>query len=194
MARLPSQTSPMSQDEMAAFVLAVRFLARHTAPLPVVEAENDAQRCMVLIRTLIYAAESGRDIAMEQALAAWEQLYAHRPQLVIGCLAEVSEPLAARHVGERPPNYPALNLEDVFPADMLAVSRKLLDEGELPTSYHRVGLRDRDLRFAFGVIAKHGDRSDLSRLRRVTADHAFSQKALEVIRVIETNRDSGRKQ
>lgn len=187
LARLPSQTNPMSQDEMAAFVLAVRFLARHAAPLPVVEAENDAQRCMVLIRTLVYAAESGRDVDREQARAAWEKLHAHPAQRVIGCLAEINEPLAASHVAERPPNYPALNLVDVFPVDLLAVSRKLVDEGLPPTSYHRVGFRDRDLHFAFGVIAKHGDPSDLGRLRRVTADHPFAQKAIEVIRAIETS-------
>jgi hypothetical protein len=44
LARLPSQTNPMSQDEMAAFVLAVRFLARHAAPVRFVEAVNYAQR------------------------------------------------------------------------------------------------------------------------------------------------------
>ncbi|WJI38698.1 MULTISPECIES: hypothetical protein [Mesorhizobium] len=75
----------------------------------------------------------------------------------------------------------------MFPVDLLAVSRKLVDEGVPPTSYHRVGFRDRDLHFAFGVIAKHGDRSDLGRLRRVTADHPFAQKAVEVIRAIETS-------
>lgn len=186
LARLPSQTNPMSQDEMAAFVLAVRFLARHAAPLPIVEAENDAQQCMVLIRTLVYAAESGRDADREQARAAWEQLHALRPQRVIGCLAEINEPLAASHVAERPPNYPALNLVDVFPADLLTVSRKLVDEGVPPTPYHRVGFRDRDLHFAFSVIAKCGDRSDLGRLRRVSANHPFAQRAIEVIWVIET--------
>lgn len=187
LARLPSQTNPMSQDEMAAFVLAVRFLARHAAPLPVVEAENDAQQCMVLIRTLVYAAELGRDTDTEQARAVWEQLYAIPPQRVIGCLAEINEPLAASHVAERPPNYPALNLVDVFPADLLAVSRKLVDEGVPPASYHRVGFRDRDLHFAFSVIAKYGDRGDLGRLRHVSADHPFAQKAVEVIRAIETS-------
>ena len=194
LARLPSQTNPMGQDEMAAFVLAVRFLARHATPLPVVETENDAQLSMDLIRTLVYAAESGRNADREQARAAWEQLHALRPQRVIGCLAEINEPLAASHVAERPPNYPTLNLIDVFPADLLAVSRKLIDEGVPPISYHRAGFRDRDLHFAFGVIAKEGDRSDLGRLRRVTADHPFSQKALKVIRAIETNEESGRQQ
>ena len=70
---------------------------------------------------------------------------------------------------------------------MLAVSRKLVDEGVPPTSYHRVGFRDRDLHFAFGVIAKHGDRNDLRRLRRVSADHPFARDAIEVIRAIETS-------
>lgn len=186
LAQLPSQTNPMSQDEMAAFALAVRFLARHVAPLPAADAENDAQECMVLVRTLVYAAESGRDADLKEARVAWEGLHALPPQLVIGCLAEMNEPLAANHVGERPPNYPALSLVDVFPIDLLEVSRKLIDEGMLPTSYHRVGFGDRDLHFAFDVVAKHGDRSDLGRLRRVSAGHPFAQKAIEVIRAIET--------
>lgn len=192
--RLPSQANPMSQDEMAAFVLAVRFLARHAAPLPALEAENDAQQCIVLIRTLIYAAESRRDADRGQARTAWEQLHVLCPQLVIGCLAEINEPLAARHVMERPPNYPALNLVDVFPADLLAVSRKFVDEGVPATSYHRVGFRDQGLHFAFGVLAERGERSDLVRLRRVAADHPFSPMALKVIRAIETNEDSSRQQ
>jgi len=190
LARLPSQTNPMSEDEMAAFVLAVRFLARHAAPLPVVEPENEAQQCMALIRTLVYAAESGRNADREQARVVWEQLHSLPPQCVIGGLAEINEPLTESYVAERPPNYPALNLLDVFPADLLAVSRKLIDKGVPPTSYHRVCSLDRDLHFAFGVIAKLGDRSDLGRLRRVTADHTFSQMAIKVIRAIETNEDN----
>ncbi|MDR3471236.1 MAG: NERD domain-containing protein [Devosia sp.] len=183
---MPSQTNPMSQDEMAAFVLSVRYLARHGTSLPVAAVENDAQRVMTEIRTLVYAAESGRTTNLALAALSWNALHSQSPQLVVGCLAEVSESLLGRHIGERPKSYPALDLAKCFAADLLRVCRRLIEQGALPMSYHKVGDRDRGLQFAFGVIGRHGDRSDLERLRQLTANPAFAGLALNAIRAIES--------
>ena len=97
LATLPDPSNPFPQEEWGGFVLATRFLGRHDAELPPVEGETLADRCLVDIRTLIYAAESRRQPDTEAAWLAWQRLHAMPAQLVIGCLSEVKNALVEQY-------------------------------------------------------------------------------------------------
>ncbi|MFK3781775.1 hypothetical protein [Agrobacterium sp. NPDC089420] len=69
-ARYP-EINPHWQDEIAVFVLATRFLARHEVELPQTPADDDRQRCFVHLREIVRYAEVRSQAALIAAAVAW---------------------------------------------------------------------------------------------------------------------------
>jgi len=182
--QLPTKDNPMSQDEVAAFVLAVRFLARHHLPLPIVNAEDEADRCMELVRSTLYAAAQGSSDS-KALREGWRSAEDLNPQLLAACLSEVSESLLDRQAIERPAAYPSLDLAAHFSGEIIRTCRRFLDEPAPFIDYHGRSLPDQTLNYVFWVIAQYGDRSDLERLRSLVKHPSLGSRAVETIRSIE---------
>jgi hypothetical protein len=167
LAGLPDPSNPFAQEGWAGFAVATRFLGRHGSGLPPIVGDMPADRCLADIRTLIYAAESGRPPDLEDTRRAWQRLHAMSPQLVIGCLSEVHAALTERHWSEAAQACEPVNLIDTYPAD-LKVARRFVEAGVGAQYFHRIPLRESGPSFAFSLVGRHGDRSDIDRLRGLT--------------------------
>jgi hypothetical protein len=185
LASLPDPSNSFPQEEWAGFTVAARFLGRHGSGLPSIDGEMAADRCLADIRTLIYAAESGRPPDLENARRAWQRLHTMPAQLVIGCLSEVHAALIERHWDEGEEIRGPLNLMDVYPTDCLKVARRFVEDGVEAEFFHRVPWRERGRSFAFSVIGCHGDRSDLDRLRGLSRAHPFARYALTALKTLD---------
>ncbi|MBR7652357.1 hypothetical protein KCX83_08475 [Brucella oryzae] len=58
------EINPHWQDEIAVFVLAARFLARHEVELPQTPADDDYQRCFVHLRAIVRYADGRSQAAL----------------------------------------------------------------------------------------------------------------------------------
>lgn len=183
---LPDPSNPFAQEEWAGFVLATRFLGRHSAELSRVDAKTLADRCLAEIRTLIYAAESGRQSDTEAARLAWQSLHAVPVQLVIGCLSEVHEALNEWHWGDAEQPCQRLDLAEIYPADCLRIARQFVEAGVDAQYFHRARMRELGPSFAFGTIGRYGDRSDIDGLRGLSRAHPFARHALAAIKSLDT--------
>ena len=149
LATLPNPTNPFPQEEWSGFVVATRFLSRHRARLPRVDTKTPADKCLAEIRTLIYAAESGRQSESEASRLAWQRLHGMPARLVIGCLSEVHEALNERQWGEDEQAYQALDLVEMYPAHCLRVARRFVEDGVDAQFFHRVPMHEIGPSFAF---------------------------------------------
>lgn len=176
---LPSRTNPFVQEEWGAFATATRFVGRHHAVLEPIESTTPEERCLVEIRSLVYALEGKREADAENARLAWRRLHEMRPQLVVGCLSEVQQALAERF--DRVEAFSPVDLVATYPSDCLAVSRRFIDDGIDAQFYHQVPDREGAMSFAFNTVGIHGDRSDVERLRKRSRAHRFARHALEAL-------------
>jgi hypothetical protein len=184
-AGLPDPSNPFPQEEWAGFAIATRFLGRHGCGLPPIGGETPDYLCLTEIRTLLYAAESGRPADLAKGRHAWQRLHAMSAQLVIGCLSEIHAALVDGHrVGtERAPK--PLNLIDTYSADCLKVARRFVEDGLEARYFHRVPFRERGPSFAFSVIERYGDRSDIDCLRGLSRAHPFARYALVALKTLD---------
>lgn len=180
-AGLPSTDNPMRQDEIAAFVTAVRFHGRHGARLPDVLVESEGDQCFASLRMIVYAAEQGDHSGAE---TAWSSLKALNPALVLACVCEVAEALVHYPYPARQRSYGDLKLTDMHSAHLLALSRSFARAGE-PARSARGYPEERGTRFAMSILGSHGDRGDLASLRVLLERPEFSDSALEAIKSIE---------
>ena len=185
LAGLPDPSNPFAQEEWAGFAAAACFLGRHGAGLPPIGGDLPADRCLADIRILIYAAESGRLADLEEARRAWQRLDTMPTQLVIGCLSEVHAALIERHRDKGDETCGPLNLMDVYPTDCLKVARRFVEDGVEAEYFHRVPRRERGPSFAFSVVGRHGDRSDIDRLRGLSRAHPFARYALTALKTLD---------
>ncbi|MGZ9159269.1 MAG: hypothetical protein ACXW36_10445, partial [Nitrospira sp.] len=185
LATLPNSSNPFAQEEWGGFVLATRFLGRHDAELPPIIGETPADRCLADIRTLVYAAESRRARDLEDARVAWHRLHVMPARLVIGCLSEVDAALTERHWSQTEQAYQPLNLAEVYSADCLRVARRFVEDSLEAEYFHRASLREIGPAFAFRVVGRYGDRSDVDRLRELSRAHPFARYALEALRSLD---------
>jgi hypothetical protein len=106
-------------------------------------------------------------------------------QLVIGCLSEVDAALTERHWGETKQAHKLRSLIDAYPAECLKVARRFVEESLEAQYFHRVPFRERGPSFAFGVIERHGDRSDIDNLRGLSRAHPFARYALTALKTLD---------
>jgi hypothetical protein len=140
LAVLPDRSNPFPQEEWGGFVIATCFLGRHACGLPAVTAEVPADLCLAEIRTLVYAAESGRAADLEDGRQAWQRLYTMPGQLVIGCLSEVDAALTERHWFKTKQAHKLRSLIDTYPAECLKVARRFVEDSldrTLPSFEHK---------------------------------------------------------
>lgn len=190
---LPSRINPFPQEEWGAFAAATRVLGRHHGELEPVEAATVEERCLVEIRSLIYLAESGRDAGEAAVRHAWRRLGELRPQLVVGCLSEIQRALHERpYRRDGVESYPPMDLVAVYTDECLAVARRFIDDGALAEFYHQVPDHERGVSFAFAVVGRYGDRSDLERLRARSRAHHFARHALAALRRLDGAENAGR--
>lgn len=185
LATLPDPKNPFPQEEWRGFILATRFLGRHGAELPPINGKTPEDRCLLEIRTLIYAVESSRQSDIEGARLAWQRLHAMPVQLVIGCLSEVHEALTERHWGEAEQAYEPLDLTEKYQVDCLRVARQFIENSVDAKFFHRVPMRDIGPSFAFDVIGRYGDRGDIDRLRGLSRAHRFARHALAALKSLD---------
>ncbi|PRX18495.1 hypothetical protein B0G75_1421 [Paraburkholderia sp. BL18I3N2] len=190
---LPSRINPFPQEEWGAFAAATRVLGRHHGELEPVEAATVEERCLVEIRSLIYLAESGRDAGEAAVRHAWRRLGELRPQLVVGCISEIQRALHERpYCRDGVESYPPMDLVAVYTDECLAVARRFIDDGALAEFYHQVPDHERGVSFAFDVVGRYGDRSDLERLRARSRAHRFARHALAALRRLDGAENPGR--
>lgn len=186
-AGLPDPNNPMAQDEWTTFILATRFLGRHGGALPAAQVSTAADRCLLRIRTLLYAIESPREEIREAARSAWRELDGMPTGLVIGCLGEANGFLVgAWALAESAPSYPRQSLADWYADDCLRLARRFLEADADAQYFHNVPWQNEGPEFAFGVIGRHGDRSDVEMLRRFSRAHRHAKFALAALRTLDS--------
>jgi hypothetical protein len=180
---LPSRTNPFVQQEWGAFAVATRFVGRYHAELEPIDSTTPEERCIVDIRSLIYAIAANRETDAEDAQLAWQRLHQMPAQLVVGCLSEVQKALFERwYQSDRGEAYPPLDLVATYPVDCLAVSRRFIDYGTDAQFYHQVPDNESGMSFAFNTVGIYGDRSDVERLRGRSRAHRFARHALAALK------------
>jgi hypothetical protein len=183
-ARYP-EMNPHWQDEIAVFVLATRFLARHGVELPETPTHDDRQRCFVHIRDIVSYVEVRSQKALSAAAAAWEALLLIPPPIVISCLHDVvREGLENRSQMPEPRSYGSLEISQLFPAQLLKITRYFLSQGTPALDSH--GHKDeRATAWAVSLVGELGDRGDLGTLRILLNQPDFARSATAAIREIE---------
>ncbi|MGO9358301.1 MAG: NERD domain-containing protein [Xanthobacteraceae bacterium] len=180
---LPSRTNPFVQEEWGAFAVATRFVGRHHAELEPIDSTTPEERCLVELRSLIYAVEAKHEADAMDARLAWQRLHQMPAQLVVGCLSEVQTALFERsYQADRVEAYPPLDLAGAYPLDCLTVSRRFIDDGTNAQFYHQVPDNESSMSFAFNTVGVYGDRSDVERLRSRSGAHRFARHALAALK------------
>ncbi|WP_431673658.1 NERD domain-containing protein [Rhizobium leguminosarum] len=183
-ARYP-EINPHWQDEIAVFVLATRFLARHGVELPETPTDDDRQRCFVHLRDIVSCVEVRSQEVLSAAAAAWEALLLIPPLIVISCLHDViREGLENRSQMPEPRGYKSLEISQLFPAQLLKITRYFLSQGTPALDSH--GHKDeRATAWAVSLVGELGDRGDLGTLRILLNQPDFARSATAAIRQIE---------
>lgn len=182
-AGLPDRHNSVPQEEWAAFAMATRFLGRHGLDLPDVVGEGNAARAIILIRSLVYAADGGG--VRVPAEPTWSALDNLPPGVVIGCLAEMEAALR-EHDWLKQDALPRLSLATSYPAQVLAAARRYLDHGGEAVHFHRAYHRQRGPDLAFAMLEQFGDRTDLQRLRNLANAPRHARSALRALRKLDS--------
>lgn len=179
------EINPHWQDEIAVFVLATRFLARHGIELPETPTDDDRQRCFMRLRDIVIYAEVRSQAASDTAAAAWDALLLMPSAIAISCLHDViREGLEQRSPMSEPRRYGPVDISQLFPDELLKTARHFLSQGTPALDGH--GQKDeRAISWAVSLIGELGDRSDLGTLRSVLNQPDFSRSATGAIRRIE---------
>lgn len=185
-AETPSDQSLMPQDAIAAFVLAIRFLAYHDCPLPAFEVKNDRDHCFNAFRKIIYAMQSQTDETRNNALSGWRFLEECPISLSIICLHEVHDALknSSNYYYPDYELFTPIDLIKAYPGEILYLVRRLIRSGEAVKTAH--GFVDNNAtNFAFNIVGKLGDRGDLGILRELSRSSNLASEALNAIKSIE---------
>ncbi|QYA12023.1 hypothetical protein [Rhizobium sp. AB2/73] len=186
-ARYP-EINPHWQDEIATFVLAVRFLSRHRVPLPDTPEENDLQRCFKHLRGIIACVETGSEDARKLATTSWDALLLIPAPIVIGALHDVvHEGLEQHSPMSESRKYPPVDMFQFFPQQLLKIARYFARTGITAMSSHGYK-NERATAWALQIIGELGDRSDLGALRGLVTEPDFARSAADAIRRIEIGR------
>ncbi|MEX2697089.1 NERD domain-containing protein [Rhizobium mongolense] len=183
-ARYP-EINPHWQDEIAVFVLATRFLARHGVELPETPTDDDRQRCFVHLRDIVSYAEVRSQAALSAAAAAWEALLLMPVPIVISCLHDViREGFEDRSPMPEPRGHGSVEIFKLFPTELLKIGRHFLSQGTpaLDGHDHKDG---QATAWAVSLVGELGDRSDLGTLRILLNQPEFARSATGAIRQIE---------
>lgn len=183
-ARYP-EINPHWQDEIAVFVLATRFLARHGVELPETPTDDDRQRCFVRLRDIVRYAEIRSEAALSAAAAAWEALLLKPAPIVISCLHDVIlEGLEQRLPMSESKSYGSVEISRLFHGELLKIARQFLLLGTPALDSH--GHKDeRATAWAVSLVGELGDRSDLGMLRILLNQPDFARSATAAIRQLE---------
>ena len=182
-AGLPDHRNSFPQEEWAAFAMATRYLGRHGLDLPDVVGESDAGRAIILIRSLVYAADGGGVRLPSETI--WAALNSLPAGVVIGCLAEMEAALR-EHDWLKQDALPRLSLSTAYPAQVLAAARRYLDDGGEAVHFHRAYHRERGPDLAFTILEQFGDRTDLQRLRNLANAPRHARSALRALRKLDS--------
>ncbi|OAV57302.1 hypothetical protein A6U98_35350 [Rhizobium sp. WYCCWR10014] len=183
-ARYP-EINPHWQDEIAVFVLATRFLARHGVELPETPTDDDRQRCFVRLRDIVRYVEIRSEAALSGAAAAWEALLLIPAPIVISCLHDVIlEGLEQRSPMSESRSYGSVEISRLFQPELLKIARQFLPQGTPALDSHG-GKDERATAWAVSLVGQLGDRSDLGMLRILLTQPDFARSATAAIRQIE---------
>lgn len=181
----PDAKSFQPDDAMSAFCVACRALGRHGTPLPDVEPASDGQRALAVFRQLLHQI----DLCTSQATTAelWNQLIAQSPQCVLGCLADVQKALNHWSPAAEEKRFGPVSIVNRYPKECLALSRRFVDAAQPSVGYRgERAFRGSGDALAFQIIAKHGDRTDLNRLRSANSLGDWAQYAIVAIRALDS--------
>jgi hypothetical protein len=137
------------------------------------------------IRRIIYSAES---VPPQDAAQHWKELLNHRVQLTIGCMGRVHWSILDRIPSEGSKAFSPFRLDDLNPRICLELARQFVDEGEEARYHGRQSFDEAGPKFAFDVIGRLGDRSDLARLRKASQDEKLAWMAIDAIRRVDSSR------
>ncbi|RYG36585.1 MAG: hypothetical protein EON93_04875 [Burkholderiales bacterium] len=109
------------------------------------------------------------------------------PGLVVGCLGEANGFLVGPWaLNESAQGYPRASLADLYPDDCLRIARRFLQLDAEAQYFHNVPWMNEGPEFAFDVVGRHGDRSDIDMLRRFTRAHRHAKFALAALRTLDS--------
>ena len=186
-AGLPTKNHSLPQYEVATFVLAVRFLARHELPLPSVEINDDSDLCFDALRKIIYSLQSQSSGSTFLTCNGWRDLEKCPPLLVTSCLKEVVDAISPssgfNHQGCSK-IFPPIDFLEGSSKELLVIVRNFVALGE-PAKTRYGHDDDNATGYAFYIIGKHGDRSDLMALRHLIDSPKLAEGALGAIKLIE---------
>jgi len=179
------EVNPFWQDEVAVFVLATRFLARHRVEFPATQANDDYQRCFVCLRDIVSYVENSSQKASLIAASAWEALMILPAGIAISCLYDViEEGLEQRSPMSGSKRYGPVQIVKIFPAELLNIARHFLSQGIPALDNHR-RKDERAMSWAVALIGDLGDRGDLGTLRFLLRQPDYARAATDAIRSIE---------
>lgn len=181
---LPECQHLFPQEEWGAFVLATRFLGRHCVPLPEVQTVTAQETCLSALRSILYACEAGDEDMMK---AGWRTLGEAETGIAVRSLSSVQRALSDSHTLEDSKAYPRYSLSDRFTEECLTLSRAYLDLGIAGIFEAEVRERGLGAGYALECIARHGDRTDIARVRALTRAGSCAQTALATLRVLDAS-------
>tara|TARA_R110000787_G_scaffold120179_2_gene231159 strand:- start:866 stop:4159 length:3294 start_codon:yes stop_codon:yes gene_type:complete len=186
----PDTISFLSDDAMSAFCVACRALGRHGVPLPDTEPTSDGERTLAVFRRLVHQIDA--DALCTATEEIWDEIAAQPTQRVLGCLADVQKALNPWSPAPEEKLLGPVNIIDRYPKQCLAVSRRFVDAGQSAVSYRgERAFRGSGDALAFQIIEKHGDRSDLDRLRKANSRDDWAKYAVPAIRTLDSMTETG---
>lgn len=179
---LPSPESSTPQDTMSAFCKATRFFARHRISLPHIEPSSEGERCLSILRELVYSIERSEDDSKEY----FRDFHPLKIEQVLGCMGQIQETLRDPWGEPQETIFSKIDLIELFPNECLDFSRKFI-ENNAPAVCYRGDkfMADRGNQFAFTTISRLGDRSDLDRLRASIKEPEWSSLAVNTIKLLD---------
>lgn len=182
--KCPDPADPFQQGVWSTFILATRFIAKHSGELEFSEPETVEERCFRDVQLLLFATEAKNNGKNVDTSAPWARLHATEPQLVVGFLSEFQKAIVGYMQLDN--DLPTIDFIDDFPEDCLRVSRRFIDVGADPIYWGRLADDLDGAEFAFDCVARLGDRSDIERLRAHSNDSKFARFAIKALKDLDT--------
>ena len=190
---LPPTDGTMPQNDIAVFVVAHIALAQLGCPLPNGrnEADGHAAEALVACGEILYwcnRVQLDETVKRNACEAALQVLIKHDRNAALGAIRHCEHALVDRLTGRPSSDLSEGSIVSSFPNEVVEICRRALSSPVSQVGYFQHYLedeRERDLTFAIGLMAQHGNSTDLRLLREYAKDLALGTSAISAVRTIE---------
>ena len=190
---LPPTDGVMPQNDITVFVVAHITLAQLGCPLPNRrnEADGHAAEALVACGEILYwcnRVQLDETVKRNACEAALQVLIKHDRNAALGAIRHCEHALVDRLVGRPSSDLSERSIVSGFPDEVVEICRCALSSPVSQVGYFQHYLecdRQQDLTFAIGVMAQHGNSTDLRLLREYANDLALGTRAISAVRTIE---------